>query len=164
MNVINPLPSLRRVFYLTFPQIFRPGCKVVLGSGPGQEERFATAVVGATETNGAEVGASCGGSVVLEASLALNHGEGTKVAAARPERVEAANYRKRQVCGNGMRSACGRNLSIAYTVRCLYETLKLSLYSRKGTPYVNKARFGCLIEVLKNVSCSVGSRRTGCVF
>lgn len=75
------------------PQVFHPGCKVVLGSGPGQETRFATAVVGAAEASGAEFG----GSIVLESSLALNHGDGIRVAAARPGRVEAANYRKRQV-------------------------------------------------------------------
>lgn len=62
-----------------------------------------TAVVGATEASGAEVGVSCGGSVVLEASLTLNHAEGTNVAAARPGRVEAANYRKRQVWGERTR-------------------------------------------------------------
>lgn len=86
-------------------QVFRAGCKLVLGSGPsaGQEGRFVTAVVGSVETGGGDgvggVGegeAGGGGYVVLEMPVKLNHAEGTRVANGRPGRVEAAAYRRRQ--------------------------------------------------------------------
>lgn len=86
-------------------QIFRPGCKVVLGSGAsvGQEGRFVTAVVGSVEAGGREPArpeaedAGGGGYVVLEVPVKLDHIEGTRVVNGRPGRVEAAAYRKRQV-------------------------------------------------------------------
>lgn len=77
------------------PQIFRAGCKVVLGSGAAKEERFITAIVRSADGGGGEVG-GYGGSIVLEASLASNHAEGTRVATVRPGRFEAEGYRKRK--------------------------------------------------------------------
>ena len=89
---------------LTTDQIFRPGCKLVLGSGAsaGQEGRFVTAVVGSVATGGGgggrtregEIGG--GGYVVLEVPVKLDHVEGTRVANGRPVRAETAAYRKRQ--------------------------------------------------------------------
>lgn len=92
----------------TLTQIFRAGCKLVLGSGAsaGQEGRFVTAVVGSVETGGGggvggvggvgEGEAGGGGYIVLEMPVKLDHAEGTRVANGRPGRVEAAAYRKRQ--------------------------------------------------------------------
>lgn len=99
-------------------QIFRAGCKLVLGSGAsaGQEGRFVTAVVGSVETGGGggvggvggvgEGGAGGGGYVVLEMPVKLDHAEGTRVANGRPGRAEAAAYRKRQARGKTLGSSC----------------------------------------------------------
>lgn len=115
-SVVPPLTFLPRVCFLRnacacstqpWQQIFRPGCKLVLGSGAsvGQEGRFVTAVVGAIEAGGGEPGrpeavdAGGGGYVVLEMPVKLDHAEGTRVVNGRPGRVEAAAYRKRQARG-----------------------------------------------------------------
>ncbi|CAM9744831.1 unnamed protein product [Scytosiphon promiscuus] len=76
------------------PEIFRSGCKIVLGSGAsvGQEGRFVTAVSGRPDAG--EAGG--GGYVVLEMPVKLDHAEGTRVVNGRPGRAEAAAYRKRQ--------------------------------------------------------------------
>lgn len=83
-------------------QIFRPGCKVVLGSGLGQEERFVTAVVAAAQSNGGGGEGrgdkdDYGGMLILEKSLEHNHAEGARVSAVRPSRVEGTDYDRRQV-------------------------------------------------------------------
>ncbi|CBJ33221.1 calmodulin-like myosin-light chain [Ectocarpus siliculosus] len=90
----------KAVLEVARPEIFRAGCKLVLGSGAsaGQEGRFVTAVVGFIETAREGSGEAAGGGyVVLETPVKLDHPEGAKVVNGRPGRVEAAAYRKRQV-------------------------------------------------------------------
>lgn len=84
------------MFFFNHKQIFRAGCKIVLGSGVGQEERFVSAVVASAEEEGNEVERDCGGSIVLETSVSRHHPKGERVLPVRPGRAEAENYKKRQ--------------------------------------------------------------------
>ncbi|CAM9466188.1 unnamed protein product [Ectocarpus fasciculatus] len=101
-RLLTAVTAGKAVLEVARPEIFRAGCKLVLGSGAsaGQEGRFVTAVVGSIETGRGGEGlsgeAAGGGYVVLEMSVKLDHPEGARVVNGRPGRVEAAAYRKRQ--------------------------------------------------------------------
>lgn len=73
------------------------GCKIVLGSGGGQEDHFVSAVVASAEEEDNKEERDCGGSIVLETSVSRNHPKGEKVLPVQPGRAEAEAYKKRQV-------------------------------------------------------------------